>query len=488
MIKEPREKDPVSRRALLQLGAQFVAATALGATIPATPSWGQNAGRQQRQRRVYDVHDYGAVGDGKTLDTAAIQRAIDEASAAGGGAQVLIRGGRRYLIGTLQLKGGIDFHLADDAELFVSTNHEHYTGSAVLTAHEAQGLNISGTGSINGRAREFMTHYDKENEWWRPAAFRPKMFVLTGCRDLEVRDLTIREAPEWGLHMLGCVGVLVDNLKVRNLLDVPNCDGIDPDHCRDVEIRNCNIVCGDDAIVVKTTRQGAAYGPSANIIVKDCIIETQDAGVKIGTETTQDIHNIRFERCEIRSSSRGLCIQLRDEGHVYNVEFRDIKFVSRYHSDPWWGRGEAISLTALPRTPQTKVGSIHDVRIRNISGRAENSVRVSGSPDSRIRDVRLESVAVSLDRWTKYRGGLFDNRPTTAQPGIEPHGNPGFHIRYADNVTLKHCSVAWGQSIPDQRPDYFTHALETQEVTGLKLMRFVGEAAHPTRDKARSIL
>lgn len=441
----------------------------------------QNA---RRPARIFDVRDYGAVGDGRTLDTAAIQRAINQAAAAGGGAQVLIRGGRRYLVGTLQLKGGIDFHLADDAELLVSTNREHYTGGAVIAAREAQGLRISGTGSINGRAKEFMTHYDQKDEWWRPAEFRPKMFVLTGCKDLEVRDITFREAPEWGLHMLGCVGVLVDNLKIRNLLDVPNCDGIDPDHCRDVEIRNCNIVCGDDAIVVKATRQGADYGPSANITVKDCVLETQDSGVKIGTETTQDIHDIRFERCEIRSSCRGLTIQLRDEGNVYNVDFRDIKFVSRYHSDPWWGRGEAISLTAIPRNPQTKVGTIRDVRIQNVSGRAENSVRVNGTRESRIRNVSLENVSVTLDRWTEYRGGLFDNRPTTVYPDIEPHGNPGFHLRHADNVLLKKCSVAWGKN----RPDYFTHALEAQDVTGLKLTQFVGEAAHPERDEAISLL
>jgi hypothetical protein len=176
------------------------------------------------------------------------------------------------------------------------------------------------------------------------------------------------------------------------------------------------------------------------------------------------------------SSSRALAIQLRDEGSVYNVDFREIEFVSRYHSDPWWGRGEAISLTAVPRNAQSKPGKLHDIRIRNVTGRAENSVRICGSAQSRISGMVLENVAVTLDRWTKYKGGLWDNRPT-APPDIEPHGNPGYSIRHADGVTLKDCKVDWGAN----KADYFTHALEAEDTTHLDLTGFTGVAAHPER-------
>jgi len=212
--------DGVSRREVLRAGMVF------GVTALSRPlmSWGQ-------QVRVFDVAKYGAVGDGKTLAGPAIQRAIDEAAAYKGRAQVLVRGGKKYLVGTVVLKGGIDFHLADDAELVVSLRPEDYAGGlagsqsgdtmaaalgAVITATGAQGLKISGTGKLNGRAKEFMKGYDEVGEIWRPGAFRPKMFVLTECRDLEVRDITFGDAPNWGLHMLGCDGVLVDNVKVRN--------------------------------------------------------------------------------------------------------------------------------------------------------------------------------------------------------------------------------------------------------------------------------
>ncbi len=414
-----------SRRSLLAIAASF-------------PLRGQG--------KVFDVRDFGAKGDGKTLDTAAIQKAIDQASAVGGGAQVLMRGGRKYLVSTLELKSGIDFHLADDAELLVSTHQSDYPAGAdgVITANRAQNLKITGTGNINGRALEFMTRFDKTGEIWEFGAFRPKIFVLTACRGLEVRDISFGNAPFWGLHMLGCEHVLVDRVKVRNLLDVPNCDGIDPDHCRDVEIRNCDIVCGDDAIVVKTTRQATKFGPSANIRVHDCVMETKDSGLKIGTETTDDVHDIHFERCEIKSACRAMTIQLRDEGNVYGIDFSDIKFTVRYQATPWWGRGEAISFTAIPRAQGLPVGKIHDVRVRNATGRAENSVRIDGVAESRIENVTLDNVAITFDRWTDYPGGVYDNRPTTAYPGIEKHSTPGIHISYADRVTLKDCKVMWG--------------------------------------------
>jgi len=464
---------PFSRREFLRFGA-------LGATagVVAWSARGSSAASLSGHRPAeFDVRKFGALGDGTTLDSPAIQRAIDAAAAVGGGARVLLPGGRKFLSGTLVLRSGIDFHLADDAELVVSADPAQYRNRALLIADGAVGLTISGTGNLNGRAREFMTGYDEANEWWLPKEFRPRMFSLTACRDLEVRDLSFSEAPSWGLHLMGCERVLVDGLRIRNLLDVPNCDGIDPDHCRDVEVRNCHIVCGDDAIVIKATREGLAYGPSARINVHDCIIETQDSGLKIGTETTQTIEQVRFERCKIISSCRGLTIQLRDEGDVRDVLFSEIEFVSRYHSDPWWGRGEAISFTAIPRTPETKVGKIQQIHVRNVTGRAENSIRIQGTPDSRVSGVTFENVAVTFDRWTRYRGGIFDHRPTSAMPALEPHDTPGFSIRHAENVTLKSCRVAWGNN----PPDYFTHAVQTENTSGLKLEDFVGEAAHPDR-------
>lgn len=431
--------------------------------------------------KVFNVLQFGAAGDGTTLDTPAIQRAIDAAAQAGGEVQVLVPRGRRFLVGTLELRGNMDFRI--NGEMMISTNTADYHGDGVLTASNADHLRISGNGKISGQSLAFMTGYDATNEWWLFKDWRPKLFVLTGCTNLEIRDVTFGDAPFWGLHLLCCKRVLVDHMTVRNRLDVPNCDGIDADHCEDVEIRNCDIACGDDAIVLKTTHQMQEFGPCAHVHVHDCVLKTQDSGLKIGTETTSDVYDILFERCKIVTGSRGLTIQLRDEGNVHDVTFRNIRFTSRYYSDPWWGRGEAISFTAIQRLNTTALGCISNIIVQNVTGVAENSIRIDGTEKSRIRGVKLENVSVTFRRWTKYSGGLFDNRPTKVLDPIELHGNPAINIRYADDVVLRDCSVHWRGKLPD----YFTSALEAQNVTALRLSGFNGQAAHPGRDDAIDI-
>jgi hypothetical protein len=213
------------------------------------------------------------------------------------------------------------------------------------------------------------------------------------------------------------------------------------------------------------------------------VLETQDSGLKIGTETVQDIHDILFERCTIVRSCRGLCIQLRDEGSVFNIVFRNIHFVAQHFSAPWWGRGEGISFTALPRTPETRLGSLHHISVEQVTGRAENSTRIEGSPQARAHHITLKDVSMTLGRWTRYPGGIYDNRPTSAVTALEPHDTPGFHIRHADQVTLANCRLKWRGPSPAE----FSHAVEAVDVTGLKMTQFAGVAAHPDRQARTSV-
>lgn len=219
-------------------------------------------------RKRFDVRSFGAKGDGRTLDTAAIQRTIDAAAKVGG--RVVLSGGRRYLTGPLTLAGGIDFHIERGATLLVSTDPADYADplAGVLAAKSAHGLTLSGAGTVDGRSPDFMERYDPVGEWWIPKPFRPRLVVLEDCADLVIRDLTFARAPHWTVHLVGCRRVLIDGLTIANQLDVPNCDGIDPDHCQDVEIRNCHIT----ATTRSSSRPPRAMNATARHATSRCAI------------------------------------------------------------------------------------------------------------------------------------------------------------------------------------------------------------------------
>lgn len=431
-----------------------------------------------------NVTSLGAVGDGIALDTLPIQQAIDQISAGGGG-RVLVPGGKRFLIGALMLKSNVDFHLADDAVLLASPEKEHYPSEkniAVINADGASNLRITGTGHIDGQGMKFMGAYSPVDERWEPLAFRPRMFLLRACTGLEVSGISFGHSPEWGLHTLGCEHVLVDGIRIRNYLDVPNCDGIDPDRCRDMEIKNCDVVCADDGIVIKTSEQrGRDFGIAHNIAVRGCSIICRDSGIKIGTETFGDVSKVLFERCRIVSGGRGPTITHRQPGNIDDVEFRDIEFLAQHHASRWWGWGEAASITVWPRTKDGKTGSLSNVRFKNVRGVAENSFRIDAHPDMPIKNVLLENCSVKIDRWTQYPGGMFDNRPAPAddpanQPnGLERHGTPAYFLRNVQGATVRNCNASWGQ----QRNDSYTYALEARHVLGLKMEEFKGQSGRP---------
>jgi polygalacturonase len=146
-----------TRREVLSLGARLAGATFLGTILPPETLMGEEP---QKSVSVFDVLEYGAKGNGSTLDTRAIQKTIDAAAAKGHGSRVMIPGGHQFLIATITLKSNIDFHIAKGAELIISSRREDYSdgGKSVIIADGAVNLKISGSGHINGQALKFMSH------------------------------------------------------------------------------------------------------------------------------------------------------------------------------------------------------------------------------------------------------------------------------------------------------------------------------------------
>lgn len=413
---------------------------------------------------TYCITDYGAVGDGKTLNTAAIQNAIDACTSAGGGRVVVPAG--RFLSGTICLKSNIDLHLKSGAEL-ISSLEPHDTpdlmgdfeddnrdtgweGGCFLLARHAENVTISGYGRIDGRGREvFFEDADDGGSHESPLkvrGYRPRMSFLEDVKNLTVKDVTFFDAAFWTLHMAGCRNVLIDGIRIENNERGPNNDGIDPDCCQDVIIRGCNIRCADDAIVVKTTApMTKKYGPCANILISNCILRSHSSALKIGTETWGDIHHVTMSDCVLDNCTRGIGIWSRDGGHIHDIMIHHISGSTRRYRDRirqdsevvvWWGKGEPVFLSATPRAGVDRMpGVIDSVFMDHLYITCEGAIMIAGEKACPIRDVSIRDSAFTWKQQGSLLPDCLDEQPS--RRGVYPFAVPMAYIRCGENISIR---------------------------------------------------
>ena len=418
---------------------------------------------------TWSLETYGAKLDGTTDDRAALQSAIDAAHAAGGGT-VVVPAGRVLLTGSFEIKSRVVLHLAPGSRILASTDPAAYEVPILIRATRAEDIAITGTGTIDGRARDFMA--EEAPDIFKVGPFRPRIMLLEACRRVQLRDFTIRDSPMWTVHLAGCDTVLVRGLTILNGLKIPNSDGIDPDCSRNVTITDCHIESGDDCIVIKTSRQFAHYGPSENIVVSNCVLRTSSTALKIGTETVNDIRNVVFSNCVVRDSHRAVGIWLRDAGSIENVVVSNLVTETRLYPKIWWGGGEAIYVSAQARTPGGKIGTLRGLRFSHVLARGEAGVFIQGSPECTPEDIRLEDVTVTLAK-TTAEPSRRDVRPPDSQGVAESVEIAGFHLADARDVTLRDCTVRWAPNAPTS----YGPALRTVRVAELRNEGFRGAPA-----------
>lgn len=424
--------------------------------------------------RRFSPLDYGAAMNGVTNDRAALQRAIDAAAAAGGGT-VVIPAGRSLLTGSIELRSHVTLRLEPGSRILASVNRADYHGRAFIHALDATDVAITGAGTIDGRGVQFMAREGKYI--YVPKKWRPQLIVLEDCRHVLLRDITIRDSASWTVHLAGCDDVDVRGLTIRNNLKIPNCDGIDPDCSRNVRISDCDIESGDDCIVVKASRLNAHYGPCENVVVRGCLLTTQDCALKIGTETVNDIRNVVFADCVVRNCQRGIGIWLRDGGNVENVLVHDIVIHSQLFQPTWWGASEPIFVSARPRAPGRPIGVIRHLRFSGIIAHGEGGVFIQGSPESIPEDIVLDGVSEHITKTTSWPSRV-DLRPPESL-GVQKAVIAGFHLQDARDVTLQDCAVTWGPHPPAS----YGRALDIRRVPDLRVDGFRGSDAHATPDE-----
>lgn len=444
----------------------------------------------------FPITDYGAVGDATTDDGPAIQQAIDACHAHGGG-RVVLPGGATYLSGGLRLKSRVDLHIERGARLRAHTDRElllpigevvsNFNGpdgkprldriACFLHADGAERIAITGGGVIDGNGRAWIERSDRHFHYPKPN--RPRLIILERVNHLTIRDIEIHDAPNWTLHPAGCEDVLIHGIRITNDWQMPNCDGIDLDHCRDVRISDCMIVAGDDGIVLKNHRMYADYGPCERITITGCTIVSTSCAIKIGTESFADFRDIVVTGCVIRDSNRGLGIQIRDHGRVERVLFSDCIIQTRHFSEHWWGKAEPIHVSIAPRRPNDPVSAVEDVVFRNILCQSEAGVQVHATAPARIRGLRFDACQLTIVSGSSHPTGFRDLRPQGGDEhgGLEQRHTNGFTIVGAEDVSLTDCRVRWS----DSAPEHCRHVLESHRVRELDVFRLhgTGYGDHP---------
>ncbi len=433
---------------------------------------------------IYDVKDYGATGKKADLVTEAIQKAIDECTAAGGGTVYFPPGD--YLSGTIILKDNVTLYLESSATLWASLDPEvynkHYdkefnteqlSSPVLIFAQGAKNISIKGNGVIHGQARReirpitYINPFNKKA--WdiaRDAGVEMKKYfkidpttrliILKECENVRIEDVSLLEGNGWMLHTLWCDRVYIKGLFVYSDLEAGvNSDGIDVDGCTNVTISDCIVETGDDAIVLKTSMKDGKYKNCENVTVTNCVLTSTSSGLKLGTESHGDFKHIVFNNCVIRNSNRGISIVIRDGGTASDVIFSNITIDCNRKLFNWWGDADPIFLTVLKREPDSKVGHIKNVLIENVLATGQGTSKLTGFEGIPMENIRMHNVQLFMDpeSWP-------DKRASHA-----------FEASDVNNLSMTDCEVRWNTEMTEPM---WENAYTFSNIRGLRLDKLSG--------------
>jgi len=360
---------------------------------------------------VFDVRQFDARGDGKTLDTEAIQQALDECGKAGGGIVHLPPG--TYLSKPIFLRSNTTLQLDEGAILQATDEPNDFTDPeygllGFVNGNTLTNVAIAGKGRIDGAGAR----------WWGPAEEakragnpeprrRPRMVLFNDCVGLRIQGVTLTNSPSFHLVPRDCEDVDINSVTILAPEDSPNTDAIDPSASRHVRISNCVIDVGDDNIAIKSGHVDTAHPNAAceDITVTDCTF-LHGHGMSIGSETIGGVRNLTVRRCTFENTDSGIRIKsARGRGGlVENVTYSDITMKNvkiPINITAYYPRIPKEDL-AQPVTPQTPV--YRNIRITNVTATSPRSAGVIvGLPECEVSDVVLENVNISAPRGLTIR-------------------------------------------------------------------------------------
>lgn len=455
-----------------------------------------------------DVRDFGALGDGRHIDSPAINAAIESAASAGGGLVVVPEG--TYLCYSIHLRSGITLRLErgavikaapvtdtegyDEAEpnesRYQDYGHSHWHNS-LLWGENLHDLTIEGEGLIDGTG---VLKRDGPRRGYRGMPQANKALALRDCQRVTLRGVSFLQCGHFAMLLTG-----VDDLLIEDLLIDTNRDAIDIDCCERVVVRRCrvNSLC-DDAIVLKCSYALGRPKPTEHVLVEDCEVSGYDVGsffdgtcttlvekapdgdgptgrIKLGTESNGGFRHITIRRCRF-THCRGLALETVDGAAMEDVDVSDLTMHDICNSPIYIRLGDRM------RAPEGfHPSTVRNIRIRHVKVTDADSryaCLIAGVEEQPVRDVRIEHLSVqfrgglTMDDYREQRGvnPFFipaarkpsqlgeANYPEPSAHGIQPAW--GFSISHAENIRLRHINLE--TRIPDERP--WLHQKDTRKV------------------------
>ena len=338
--------------------------------------------------------------------TAAIQKLIDDAAAGHHGGVALIPPGT-HVTATLFLKSGVTLRIPRGATLQASTDLAHYPLLEAghnkdrqpynyLVAVNCDGITIEGDGAIDGRGEEFWNPPlgDKTQGarglFWREKKQRvTPLLEIRHCKNVTLRDFTIRNSPGWTVHPYCCDNVRITGVKVHSNLFGPNTDGFDINGCRDVWVSDCELRCGDDAIIIKSTSDARS---SERIVVTNCIIESNCATIGLGAESTFDIRDVTVSNCVCRAALRMIQFEMWEAGTIENVTISNI--TGRTMSGVPLERPIYMDIQHHERTDGA-LGKLRNVVISNFVAQTRGRIVLTAADGAMIENVTLRDIQLT---------------------------------------------------------------------------------------------
>jgi polygalacturonase len=457
----------------------------------------------------FNIIDYGAVADGKTINTTAIQAAIDRCAQVGG--KVVVPAGV-FVTGTLYIKSNVTIDLSDSAKLLGSGSFADYpdndvqyknffthfpngssrTNKALLFAEGMSNITITGKGTIdgNGASKEFDLGDDAFSQRSKE---RPCTILFINCKKITVTNIHLTDPAYWLENYIDCDGLLLKGLTIYNHSN-SNVDGMDIDS-RNVIIDNCNIDSDDDAICFKSNSRNNIC---ENIVVSNCTIASNCNAIKFGTTSIGGFCNITISHCTIHRSAEspifhwqktlkfidepitaiaGIAIEMTDGGIVDSINISDIKMndVQTPIFIVLANRGrKQVGDTAI-----APVGAIKNIVLKNITATSHSKMTssITAFPGYYVENVALDNIHLNdMGGGDSTDAKIILKENPTAYPENRMYGYvypaSGLYIRHAKNILLN--DITLDLINPDLRPAVILEDVIGGKIKGLRTAATIG--------------